>query len=41
LPALEESNGISRLKGSVMWETLVMGLVFLVAGLLAYVPPDH
>jgi copper transport protein len=41
LPALEEPNGISRLKGSVAWETLVMGLVFLVAAVLAYVPPDH
>ena len=41
LPALEDSNGIRRLKGSVTWETFVMGLVFLVAALLAYVPPEH
>ena len=40
LPALEESGGVGRLKGSVLWETFVMGLVFLVAALLAYVPPD-
>ncbi len=39
LPALEEETGAGRLRRSVMWEMLVMALIFVLAALLAYVPP--
>ena len=39
LPALEEEMGAGRLRRSVMWEMLVMALIFVLAALLAYVPP--
>ncbi len=39
LPALEEEMGAGRLRRSVMWELLVMILIFVLAALLAYVPP--
>ncbi len=39
LPALEEEMGAGRLRRSVMWEILVMILIFVLAALLAYVPP--
>jgi putative copper export protein/methionine-rich copper-binding protein CopC len=40
LPALEEEAGAGRLRRSVMWEMLVMALIFVLAALLAYVPPN-
>ncbi len=40
LPALEEGGGSRGLRTSVMWETLVMAGVFMLAALLAYVPPN-
>ena len=40
LPALEEGGGGRGLRTSVMWETLVMAGVFILAALLAYVPPN-
>ncbi|MEE9576706.1 MAG: copper resistance protein CopC [Gemmatimonadota bacterium] len=40
LPALEEGGGSRGLRTSVMWEMLVMAGVFLLAALLAYVPPN-
>ncbi len=39
LPALEEEMGAGRLRRSIMWEMLVMALIFVLAALLAYVPP--
>jgi putative copper export protein/methionine-rich copper-binding protein CopC len=39
LPALEEETGAGRLRRSVMWEMLVMTVIFVLAALLAYVPP--
>jgi len=39
LPALEEGIGAGRLRRSVMGEILVMILIFVLAALLAYVPP--
>jgi copper transport protein len=39
LPALEEETGAGRLRRSVMWEMLVMAVIFVLAALLAYVPP--
>lgn len=39
LPALEEEAGGGRLRRSVIWEVVVMALVFVLAALLAYVPP--
>jgi putative copper export protein/methionine-rich copper-binding protein CopC len=39
LPALEEEMGAGRLRRSVMWEMLVMAVIFVLAALLAYVPP--
>ena len=41
LPALEDEGGANRLRGSVLWETLVMAVVFILAAMLAYVPPTH
>ena len=40
LPALEEGGGSRGLRTSVMWETLVMAGVLMLAALLAYVPPN-
>lgn len=40
LPALEDGGGAGRLRGSVIWEILVMSVVFVLAALLAYVPPS-
>jgi copper transport protein len=39
LPALEEEMGAGRLRRSVIWEMLVMAVIFVLAALLAYVPP--
>jgi putative copper export protein/methionine-rich copper-binding protein CopC len=39
LPALEEEMGAGKLRRSVMWEILVMAVIFVLAALLAYVPP--
>ncbi len=38
LPSLEHDRSAGRLRHSVAWETLVMALVFVLAGFLAYVP---
>jgi copper transport protein len=39
LPSLEDEGVAGRLRSSVMWEMLVMALIFVLAALLAYVPP--
>jgi copper transport protein len=39
LPVLEEEGTAGRLRGSVMWEVLVMAVIFVLAALLAYVSP--
>lgn len=39
IPALKEEGGPRSLRRSVRWETGVMVVVLLLAGLLAYVPP--
>jgi putative copper export protein len=39
LPVLEEEGAAGRLRGSVMWEVLVMAVIFVLAALLAYVSP--